>query len=182
MSRCIVSVWTQVFPLLPCCTQSPFAATETALRNATSSPTRRCHAPRSPEVPTRAWSWPSARNWTASSSMPRTKTPPAAPTDGGPGFFVTASRVTASGFPSQIARCLGTHPAGTPEEEHSYQIMPWVCWSATQWRRWGCCRSHDLTFGPMTPGMVSTAGTSRQGMDSQTIDSRATAEKNVSTC
>lgn len=178
-----MTLWTQVSPLLPCCTQSPCVATETALRNATSSPTRSCHVPRSPEVPTKAWSWPSAKNWTASSSMPRTKTlsPPTAPADGGPSFFVTASKVTASGFPSQIPRCLGTRPAGTRAKQQGCLIMPWECWSATQQRSWGCCRSHNLTFGPMTAGKGYTAGTSHQEEDSQSTDTRATAEMNVST-
>ncbi len=183
LTHSFMFVGMQVSPLLPCCTQSPCAATETALRNAISSPTRNCHAPRSPEVPMRAWSWPSARNSTASSSTPRTKTqsPPTAPTDEGPSFFVTTSKVTASCFPSPMPRCPGTHHAGTRAKQQGCPIMPWGCWSATQRRSWACCRTHSLTFGPVTAGRVCTAGSSRQEEDSSSTDARATAEMNVST-
>lgn len=173
-------MWTQVSPLLHCCTQSPCVATETALRNATSSPTRSCHVPRSPEVPTRAWSWPLARNWTASSSMPRTKTqsPPTVPADGGPSFFVTASRVTASCFPSRMPRCPGTRPAGTGAKQLGCLTTPWGCWNATQQRSSVSCKSHNLMFGQLTAGKVFTAVISRQE-DSHSTVTRATAEMNV---
>lgn len=177
-----MSVWMQVCPLLPCCTQSPCVATEIALRNATSLPTKSCHVPRSPGVPTRAWSWPSARNWTASSSTPRIKTlsPPTAPADGGPSFFVAANRVTASYCPSQMPRCPAMHPAGTRAKQQGCLIILWGCWSATQQRSSDCCRSHRVTSGPVMAGKVYTTGINHQE-DRHSTDTRATTEMNVST-
>ena len=182
VTHCFLFVWMQVSPLLPCYIQSPCVATETALRNVISLPTRNCHIPRSPEVPTRAWSWPSARNWTASSSMLRTKTlsPPMAWADGGLSFFVTASRVTVSCCPSQMPGYPATRPTGTRAKQQGCLIMPWGCWSATQQRSLGCCGSHSLVFGPVTAGQDYIAGTSRQEEDRHSLDTRATAEMNVS--
>lgn len=171
----------QVSHLLPCYIQSPCAATETASKNVTSLPTRSCHVPRSPEVPTRAWSWPSARNWTASSSTLRTKTLslPMAPAGGGASFFVTASRMTASSCPRQMPRYPATRPAGTQPKHRGCPIIPWGCWSATRQRSWGCYRSRNLMFGPVTTGQDYGAGTS-QKEDRHSTDARATAEMNVS--
>lgn len=176
-----LSVWLQVSPLLPCCTPSRCEVTETALRNVISLPTRSCHDPRSPGAPTRAWSWPSARNWTASFSTPRTKTlsPPVARTDGGLSFCVTASKMTASCSPSRTPRCPATRPAGTRANQRGRLTTRWVCWSAAQPRSWDCCRSRVLTFGPTTAGEVFTAG-SHQEEDSS-ARTRVTAEKSVST-
>lgn len=182
LTHCFLSVSIQVSPPLPCYIQSPCVVTETALRNVISLPTRSCHIPRSPEVPTRAWSWPSARNWTASSSMPRTKTlsPPAASADGGPSFSVMASRVTASCCPSQMPRCPATRPAGTRAKRQGCLITPWGCWSATQRRSLGYCGSHNRTFGPVMAGQDYMAGISQQ-QDRQSTGTRAAAEMNVST-
>lgn len=175
VTHSFLSVCMQVSPLRPCYIRSPCAATETALRNVTSLPTRSCHVPRSPEVPMRAWSWPSARNWPASSSTLRTKTPslPTAPADGGLSYFVTASRMTANCCHSQMPRCPGTRLAGT------WPKQPWECWSATQQRSWGCCSSQNLMFGPVVTGKAYAAGTSCQE-DRRSTDTTATAEMNVS--
>lgn len=176
LTQSFLSVWIQVSPLLPCYIRSLCVVTETALRNVTSLPTRSCHVPRSPEVPMRAWSWPSARNSPALSSMLRTKTlcPPTAPADGGPSFFVIASRVTASCCPSLMHRCPATRPAGTRPKQ------PWACWSATRWRSWGYCRSHNLVFGLVMKRRDFTAGTSWKEEDRHNRGIRATAKMIVS--
>lgn len=115
--------------------------------------------------------------------MPRTKTrsPPTASTDEGPSFFVTTSRVIVSCCPRQTPRCPATRPTGTGQKQQGCLITPWGCWSATQRRSSGCCRSHNPTFGLETAEQYYTAGASLQEEGRHSTDTKATAEMNVST-
>lgn len=110
-----------------------------------------------------------------------TKTPPVGPADGGPNFSVTVSRATASGLVSQMLRCHGMLPAGTQSKQQGSLIMPLECWSATQRRSSGYCRSQNVTFGPVTPGKVCNSRTCHQEGQQQSTDTKDTAGMIVGT-